>query len=133
MLRQKELKYIEKWGNKSRVGAIINNYNIESLNTALEGRVQPQSMTTLSPMSGRISQKKSERLSSLPSIKKRNLDSVRRNNQSLAVKSQNKRLLGGSTDRRNEASRFNSIDMTGDNEHDLAHFVTTNQTFNQTL
>ena len=87
MLRQKELKYIEKWGNKSRVGAIINNYNIESLNTALEARAQPQSMTCLSPMSGKISQRKSERLSSLPSIKRRNLDSVRKANQSLALKS----------------------------------------------
>lgn len=33
MLRQKELKYISKWGNKSKVGAIINDYNKEMLDT----------------------------------------------------------------------------------------------------
>lgn len=27
MIRGKELKYISKWGNKSKVGAIINEYN----------------------------------------------------------------------------------------------------------
>ena len=31
MLRQKEIKYISKWGNKSKVGAIINDYNKELL------------------------------------------------------------------------------------------------------
>lgn len=31
LIREKELKYLNKWGNKSKVGAIINDYKTEIL------------------------------------------------------------------------------------------------------
>lgn len=86
LLREKELKYIGKWGNNSKVGGIINNYNVEMLDTLpvqspTRNKLAMRQPGMLSPSAD--NRKGHDRQSSLPAIRKQQVGRNRRLNKSL--------------------------------------------------
>ena len=124
-IRGKELKYISKWGNKSKVGAIINEYNQETIDNDLEANaVHSRTLALLSPSR---EAKISTRNTSLPAIKRTMQDQKRRANRSLVNVG---RGAAGVSVPKERGAMYESLDQARDAKMDLEHFVTTNQTFN---
>ena len=134
MLRSKEIKYISKWGNKSKVGAIINDYNTELLeslhqdNYAKTSQGPRQSYNKLTP--NRNEGQKSTRLSSLPTIEKSKPKRHQRQ-RSVAVKQPSS--SGSIFNASGKAFSPRATAQGNEFEADLQHFVTTNNLFNSTL
>lgn len=87
VIRGKAQKYIDKWGNSSRVGILINSYNNEQRQKAsLQSSPKQAGVHSRQP-SGAESPPSRTRLSSLPALEQRgSVASVRRNRSTVGAR-----------------------------------------------
>ena len=132
LIKEKQQKYVEKWGNKSRVGILLNSYN-QNLTQQKQMQVKTpkrfgNSVNTYEKLTANANERQRMRLSSLPNIGRTSSaapDGKNYRNKGHAL-TQKAKQIKKSLDRR--GSDYASIEPI-----ETGHFVTTNQSFHETL
>ena len=131
LIKEKQHKYVEKWGNKSRVGILLNSYNQNIQEKQLQVRTPKRfgnSVNSHEKMSANLNERQRMRLSSLPTIGRTSSaapDGKNYRNKGFAL-TQKAKQLKKTLDRR--GSDYASVEPV-----ETGHFVTTNQSFHETL
>lgn len=115
IIKGKTAKYIGKWGNTSKVGVLINNYNSAYANEIMRQETRDQAPKTKQTPTAR------KRVSSLPAIEQRNSATISGKNRRTKSTTMNKQLRNSQ-----------KIKTTYDND-DYAPFQTTNQRYHEVL
>lgn len=122
IIKGKTEKYVGKWGNTSKVGVLINNYDSARIaseqlvmnprNQAARSRATAHNSMMTSPKAA------SKRMSSLPAIQHRNSANPAKRTKSIAVRGKSNQTQNLRNSQRTSA--FNTMD-------DYDHYTTTNQ------